>query len=466
MAIDDDEERKDLTRIESLPEFLHDEDPDVDQKFDQFEKPKNQELSGLTDLHDLETDSPPPLPDLPYENEQEQNTESTEFQEEEVLTEQDHIDEVVSEPLDSETFNIDETMIEGDSDQLFGSDQTFDEAPIETSEIFQDNSFETSSEEVEAPNIESLQSEDSPDESLISEENDSEIFMDARIQDPIEIEEENFTQDIPKVQQENFEEVKQFAQNFSYGKVESEGNPPYSIIVSQIKTQEDSEDILSLLKEFQIINQTNSNEYQTAAKLGAILIPQISEFVAIVLAHKFRRFDVDLKVGLADEIHLSKNSSSLNSTELKGLIKKESLLQNKDDSYFKSSKQTPIEEIIISTTSNLEGFEILQYIGTEYSYHLYDEDEFERIHFTQKELEKNSQSNHLDEQDAVIYKDYLANNEHIFQELLNTLKQKAHKKNANAILSVQFQTNLITESNKSFYQLSCSGTLCYVGRSK
>ncbi len=473
MAIDDDEERKDLTRIESLPEFLHDEDPEVDSKFDQFEKPLRQDLSGLTDVHELGEESPPPFTDDESSTIETSNIETSDEVPDFPTTDSEPNSEPDPEPeivLNEETFSEEDSNL-----FLESTDNTENLLPEAENNIFsnEETEFETSesissfNEQVEEIHEEpiSLDTLDSnePIESFESNEISEEALTEEVITEEV-FSEEVMTEEISPIVKEDFEDVKKFAQNFSYGKVETEGNPPYSIIINHIKTIEDAEDITAILKEFQIIKDTNQNEYATAIKLGAVLIPQISEFVAIVLAHKFRRFDIELKVGLSDEIHLSKSKST--DTEMKGLLKKENLLQNKSENYNKNNKQTPVENIIISSTQNLEGYEIQQYIGTEYSSHIYEDDEFERIHFSQSEIESNLKKNHLNQEDVKLYKDYLANNEQVFQDLINKLKNSAHKKMANAIVGIQFQTNLITENNKSFYQLSCTGTLCYVTPSR
>ena len=51
---DDDDDRKDLTQIGDLPEFLHEEDPELDLKFGNLNLTSNEDLSNLVSLDELD----------------------------------------------------------------------------------------------------------------------------------------------------------------------------------------------------------------------------------------------------------------------------------------------------------------------------------------------------------------------------------------------------------------------------
>ena len=51
-------------------------------------------------------------------------------------------------------------------------------------------------------------------------------------------------------------------------------------------------------EEFKILNASNKDNYLRSIQNGAILISRLSEYSAIFLAHKFRRFNLKLQTGL------------------------------------------------------------------------------------------------------------------------------------------------------------------------
>ena len=76
---DDDDSRHDLTRIEDLSEFLHEKDPDLELKFDDFQGQQDPKAAPeetiLTDVQSLDEPELPPVPDEEAEeiNSEEQN---------------------------------------------------------------------------------------------------------------------------------------------------------------------------------------------------------------------------------------------------------------------------------------------------------------------------------------------------------------------------------------------------------
>lgn len=405
---DDDEERKDLTRIEDLSEFLHQEDTELESKFEGFnptvESGTNTEVTSGIDLNELdssadEAELPPELPETTFE----EATEEISFG--------------------------DETSFE--TTENFTSEETaFEENPIEEEilETFQEESIDETI--IEEPILNStFESHSSP---------------------------------------EKFEEVKTFAQNFSYGQVQGGGNPPFSIVIRNLKYEEDKEDIMIILSEFGLVTEQNLAETQKALELGSLLIPQISEYSAIVLAHKFRRFDCDLEIGLSDEIHPSKSKEK----NPRGLIKKDSLRQNKIESFHQDDETFAIKEIIVATTATLEGHIIKKYLGVQTSFAIVDEDELLRLKFVQENIRSNSEIHNYDiiGEDTITneraYNDYQQSFELLFVDLADQLKTKALKEKANALLGLNYQLTALafekTNLGKNCYQLTCSATLAIV----
>ena len=61
----------------------------------------------------------------------------------------------------------------------------------------------------------------------------------------------------PPSSPENFDDVKSFGNRMSYGIAAGGGNPPFSIIIKDLKYKEDAEDILSILRSHGLLNEEN-----------------------------------------------------------------------------------------------------------------------------------------------------------------------------------------------------------------
>ena len=305
----DDDDRKDLTRIEDLSEFLHESNPEIESKLNSF----NSEVPNIdftstnietgVDISGL--DEMPSMPDLPDETPPDEspsedlfsNDNFTENSPSDVSFTSENTEEGLPQfPDDSESvdFSGSESIVEFNATEF--NDQSIDE-------VIQDDP-QNSPEEVQEEVQDELQ-----DFSFSSEQNSEQETYDQN--DPLEsITDTNQADDISPSystvseissnfqEPEKFDEVKTFAHTFSYGQVSVGGNPPFSIIVRNIKYKEDAESILSLLKEFGVVTDKNLNETKLALDIGSLLIPQISEYAAIVLSHKFRRFDCDIEFGI------------------------------------------------------------------------------------------------------------------------------------------------------------------------
>ena len=329
-----DDENKDLTRIEDLSEFLHQEDSDLDSRFDNFHSnsfdnndPSSTGISLDALDDDLSSDIPP---EVPFDSE--------------------------STPSEEMSFEVSELGTETQEENVFGA--TEDNPFGETQE---EGSFDINLEEESPFESESEVSEEfTPTEELsFSEEETTTIEEDFS---PMEVEaiQEDTSRDESAYTNtsEKFEDVKTFAQNFSYGKASvGGGNPPYSIIARHIKYKEEADDILELLREFGVVNAQNEKDTERSLELGSLIVPQISEYTAIVLAHKLRRFDLDLEVGLSDEVHPSKSGES----NPRGLLKKDNLKQNRAESLKLSDIDTSIKDIIVTTSSQIPGYVAVSY---------------------------------------------------------------------------------------------------------
>lgn len=412
----DDKSKADLTRLEALSEFLHVEDPEIEDKFNEFNIDESNQ--GLDEEQFLETI---------IEN-------SSETQDDETQDEEINFTSEIETPSD-------DTSIENN----FNSPFEFSNEAIQVDPLNpEDNVFDFNSE---------------GSDNTVSEEQDfylpeSEVVAEA----------EDFA--LTNDSQEKFEDVKNFVSNFSYGLIEGGGNPPFTVIIRNIKYESDAEDIITILRDFEVINDENRNDTLNTLSTGSYIIPQISEYSAIILAHKLRRFDCDLEVGLSDEIRTSKFGDS----NPRGLVKKETLRQNKRESYKKSDLETPIQDIIVTTMAMLEGHTIQKYIGVKTSFAIIDEEELERLKFVQKVARANLQIHSYDTEEAAnsekAFKDYQTSFEFIFNDLCDQLKLQAVKEKANALLGLSYQlTSLPFEKSlnaRNCFQITCSATMAIV----
>lgn len=437
---------QDLTRIEDLSEFLHQEDSDLDSRFDTFSSPsKDPTLTGV-ELNALE-DRSEALPEIPLESPFEDTPE------EEVTFEASSLDEVsfdeTFESTDSENTSFDKTSF---GENPFGSTEESDsleELPeVSFGEVTEESMLESSLDDHQYHGNDVL---DEDDHDLGNDD------LAATASTPV------YTNT-----SEKFEDVKTFAQNFSYGKASlGGGNPPYTIIARNIKYQDDAENILDILREFGIINEQNEKDTQKAMEFGALIIPQISEYTAIVIAHKLRRFDLDLQVGLSDEVHPSKSGEG----NPRGLLKKDSLKQNRSESLKLTDLNTSIKDIIVSTTAAIPGYFVESYIGVQTTFAVVEEAELEKLQYVEKSQRDNTELfdyNNSEVSTEKIFQDYHNSFALLYEDLTAQLKQKAFAQHANALLGLTFQLSPLhfdrSHARVNAYQITCSATLAIVGR--
>ncbi len=433
-----DSDNSDLTRIEDLSEFLHQKDSDLDSKFETFSledthDPTSTDLDSTDfDLGELELndhDEPVTFPDPEEASDAEINPEtsfefSTESTEEQTTYDKTAFGENPFGPplTESDTF-----------DQL--EDISFEENTQEDQDDFDKNQTTESLEELlnlnsEAPSVE--------------------------------------TDEVYTHTPEKFVDVKTFAQNFAYGTSgQFGGNPPFTIIARNIKYLEDAENILDLLNEYKLVDDQNLKDTKKAMELGALIIPQISEYTAIVIAHKLRRFDLDLQVGLSDEI----NPSKVGIENPRGLIKKDHLKQNKSESLKLSDLNLSIKDIIISTSSQLPGYFVESYLGVQTTFTIVEEAELEKLQFVARSLrDKSALFDYTDSEIPTdqIFFDYQNSFELLYDDLTMQLKQKAYVQYANALLGLTFLLSPIqferSSTQVNAYQITCSATLAIVSK--
>lgn len=450
MGNGNDDRDDDLTRIENLTEFIHEEDSEVDsifetlssQQSDKKNKSNHDDESVIMDLDELENE---------LEDKIEDNPDTSDLPPafpEEILEDSTHFSfENTEENSDVNFEELTEDLAEETSDPFsFTFDSTDEQSTFEDST---NDSFESSQNEAEETifNETSFTENNFEDDSFLNSPSES----------------------IPPVLNipEKLADLKQFASEFSYGKSNiGAGNPPFSIILRNIKYKDDVEDIKRLLNEFEIMNEHNQADFETSLEMGALLISQVSEFSAIVLAHKLRRFDLDLEVGLSDEINPPKSGEK----NAKGLIKKETIKQNTKEQLNLADSDFSIADIIMTTSQNIPNYKILDYNGVHSVMSIIDEDDLEKLQYVDKTLRDHGDIFNLpfDGQDENSTKDAFLNYQKsfslIFDELKMRLKQKAYSLKANAVLGVSFQVSPVNFQSNTHgaYSITCSATFAKI----
>lgn len=393
----DDDDRKDLTRIEDLSEFLHQDDPEIDNKFGSFN------TSSSSDVE----------PTFDFSEHSEIMSEVTEEIEPSIETTSDFTEDLEN----SESTFITELDEEAKIESIAETEAELEPEP-------------ESEPEAEFEDLQEPEMENAP-------------FSFANI-------EESNGDTNASLPSDNFEEVKSFAQNFSYGTIEGAGNPPFSVIIRNIKFKEEADDILALLTEFGIINEHNQKEMEVAINLGSLLVSQISEYTAIILAHKLRRYDLDIEIGLSDEIHPSKSGES----NPKGLTKKSSIKQNVEESYKRPEKNFKIADMIITNAPSVQNYKIVKILGIDHAHCTLSEDEISRsAYIHQRILARDLSPNEMED-----FKTYKKEQDELHNILLAEIKNRAFKEGANALLSVQFNLNSLSDHKQHFMKLTCTCT--------
>lgn len=361
--------KKDLTRIEDLGEFLHELQTEEESIVDSNEE--TPELPAFDESSELNFSSEDPSQELEFTTEASEET-----------------------------------------------------PPFEESEdTFENTDPEFTTETFESPNFESEEESETSFESFDKVPEDENF-----------IQESSFTS--PYKAPENFEEVRKFAESSSLGMSTAEASPSFSILLKNIKYIEDANDILTLLKELKVMSDA---EEQVKARLlrGNLLIPRVSEYAAIFIAHKLRRFDIDIEVGLSDEIHPPKHQESADV----GIVSKFNLFQNQTHHFEFDDSRLDFSQIIVAATPTLEGYQVVKYLGIASEHKIIDQQIVE------------------DEFSAEIPEHY--------SELAQRLKAHALKARANAVVGLNYQlTPLPSELGLSShkYRVTCTGNLVWVNK--
>lgn len=429
-------DKKDLTRIEDLGEFIH-------------------ELNNDEDF----------LPDLPAEGEEEApafGESSLDFGTTEEAPAFGEETPAFGEESSSTDFGSSDTTFDASGDSFTTSEETdfgtsfgSEEETPATDFGSDDISFGSSEEESKTETAESSFSTESNDSwntdvplteepsfsSGPTSEQESEPFsaLDSTTEPeptPEPVQTPSFTQDKEYKSPETFEDLKKFSESSSFTGMATEGNPSFSVLIKNVRYIEDVNDIVSLLRE---LNLLMDPEEQVKGRLmrGMLLVPRVSEYAAIFLAHKLRRFDIDIQVGLSDEIHPPKHQE----TPETGIVSKFNLYQNQTHHFHFDDPKLEISQIIVAATSSLEGYQVLRYMGVASEHKMLD-----------SHIVEDADSNEVPRH---------------YQELANKLKAHALKAHSNAVVGLNYQLTPIPSEfgmGGHKYRLTCTGNLVWVNK--
>jgi hypothetical protein len=426
----DDNEKKDITRIEDLSEFLHEEEQ-IDEDTQKF----FEEQASL-----------PEIPDVAQEGEELSfDSEETSFDSEDPQESDFGNDEEVSFDSEESSFGSDEEEASFDSEESsFGSDE--EEVSFDTGESDFDATEESSNEpSQEAQERQEVEAE--PIEEPV-EEVKPEPVAPAAVQEtkPVEV-----VKPKPTQAQETFKDVISFVENMSFGSLSHEGNPPYSIVIKNIKYKEDIEAIIELLAKHELAQDVDS--LRDSLSRGSYLISRLSEFAAIFLAHKLRVFDVDLLIGLSEEIH---RSESYSNEEDRGMVSERSLHQNSTDEIDMNEHNKSFEDVIISTEPEISWKKLIAHQGII--------SEFSIVKASI--VEHHESITPLDEEfdPASLLVDSFNDDyelSQVYKQLIERIKVQAQAKTANAVVNVKFDLKALADDAEK-YQIMITGDAVYL----
>lgn len=288
---------------------------------------------------------------------------------------------------------------------------------------------------------------------------------------------------------EEFEEVKNFAKNMSSQNFSSEGNPPFSIILREIKYIEDAQAVAEILLKYKIVLENEQDKTIEDISRGTYLIPRLSEYAAILLCHELRRFDLEILMGLTEELTPPKSYESND----RGSTSKRTILANKKHNISLRNKPH-YEEILTTTLPNFNDYNIAKHIGiaseskiiNPESLHTSEDLESEMLEqvstSSQEDLKllrlKRENINAADSKFGFdvgeIYGQNLSKSkkiglEHIYAELITNIKTQAKSAGANAIIGINFSISPISleqfMNEGPRYQILCTGNMVWIEKS-
>lgn len=476
---------EDITRIEDLADFNHDEE-------DEEDIPSLEDMAsemGLSDLPDLPSENlGDPEEDFPTELPPEVSDQLEDQPENEL--EDEFADEFESSQFES---SFDSALDENDSEV---PSYDFSETSLEENEEFENTQgyLDEPEQEIEPEPETAWKPELTNAGFTATKLSSSQLTPEAEL---VPEEEPEFTKtEMTKTEIEHqpieswkepepLEDLTHFAKEQLHIDYSAEGNPPFSIIVKNLRYYEDIEGILDVLTEFNLADNRESMRENLAH--GQVLIPRLSEYVAIIICHKLRVFDCEILMGLTEEIHPPKSYESQD----RGLITKKVLNQNKRHHF--QAKDLLDNSLVMTTTLNqIEGHVVKKHIGVITHSTVLNATDLNKSSQLEDEIIDNiapedqrrisrlrlKRENYLASQSEP---DYLRditvrpsvqkqnyNLDSIYKDLLEEIRVKAIEEKANGVIGINFTITPISIDSYleggAQYQVVCSGNLVWLER--
>lgn len=465
------DDKKDLTRIQDLSEFLHEDDPDAEEILnlnldpaDDEENHGGEDLDSLEDYQSDESSDEYSSEDSTFEAEQDENQWDSDSDSElntEFETDENPLDDSEENTFESDQFESEE------SDFADGFESDYD-AEEDTNSFEDSEGPEVYEEIIEEPPTEVPVANDSPTSNTFQApvnndyvpptKTEKEILDSTRninrselVASKVENELDNL-RNAPATRESDglTNELRQFGENYTYNSVKSSGNPAYSILVTEIPSQH-HEDIIMHLREFQITG--DDDLYRQSLEENMVLISHIGEFAAISLANKFSRYGAKVKLAPSEILHESphyENESQLthSASSINSSIEDDVEI----DSSFKAGN------IIITTTSFLQGHKIHKYLGLVQDFVVLSTSELHDL-INAKESSEREIKDVIDQE--FFNKNLLIHEFH--DKLQRSLEHQARAKKGNAIVGLQYS---YTNPSRNTYEITCTGTVVYALRIK
>lgn len=442
---------QDLTRIENLSEYIHEDDTAVDRLFESFNSPGKSSSS-----EDSETTSDEEGSRLYNLDELEDSPETESEYSEPIESETEYVSEVESTDFSSPEESSEEST-EGFAEQSF--DEPSDFSDYQSSE--EDDSFEESSWETGT-------SEDDQLPPPIPEEVNKTFFNEEEREEIID---EPFFEEPSQKVADHYSEVKSFGNNITPSEhFSTAANPPYSIVIENIQYKEDAKDLKQVLETFAIINETNASDYEAALNNGRVLVPQISEYKAIMLGHALRKFNFSIQVGLSHQVF----SPSAESAEFKGLISKKFSHQNLKEQATKKERNFDINDVHMTSLAEIPDFEIEQLHDVKTLMSVISQEELQRLEFVESALRARDLSGNIDQssideamsETIEAYESYQKSFEYLYNDMILRLKEEAFHLGFNAVLGINFNLTELPTSldQKTSYTITCTATFATISK--
>ena len=332
------------------------------------------------------------------------------------------------------------TSIENISDWEHDEDEDLSLFDQQDGEEEQNLEARPSLDEIESPFDESSTSIDLDSEDIQSFENES-SFEELETFEPIDevAQEHEELEDI----QEEAQETDQAIYQEEKLEITLESYPQFTLKF-KVRNKKHHKDILRILTEFDVLNDENESLFQRALNRGEVLIPRISEFVAITISHKLRFFVQQIEMGFSEEIFTSQHEEKLPS------------LQAHEVEVFDDSPTQTIKdksEIMLSNSSLLENFKIEEYIGPVSAEKLVTIEKLD-LPIQKDDLWDDGPEQENQELQTPYFKK-------AHQELQETLRGIALHKKANAVIAIQYQHILNKSAEETAYHVIVTGTLVW-----